>query len=46
NKELWLLSQDMSKAYNTIHIPLLKKALKRINIPEAMTDLITNIFTD
>ena len=27
NKELWLLSQDMSKAYDSIHIPLLKKAL-------------------
>jgi hypothetical protein len=36
----------MSKAYDTIHIPLLKKALKRLNIPEAMTDLIINIFTD
>ena len=27
NKELWLLSQDISKAYDSIHIPLLKKAL-------------------
>ncbi|CAG8788852.1 12784_t:CDS:1, partial [Cetraspora pellucida] len=33
NKELWFLSQDMSKAYNTNHISLFKKALQRIQIP-------------
>src|ERR1043165_7026747 len=46
NKELWLLSQDMSKAYDSIHIPLLKKALQRIQMPEAVTELITDIFTN
>ena len=28
NRELWALSQDMSKAYDTVHIPLLKLALQ------------------
>ena len=27
DKEIWILSQDMSKAYDSVHIPLLKKAL-------------------
>ncbi|CAG8813757.1 8049_t:CDS:1, partial [Gigaspora rosea] len=35
-KELWILSQDISKAYNSMHIPLLKKAMKRIKIPSGI----------
>ena len=34
----------MSKAYDTVHIPLLQKALHRIGIPTQFTNLITNIF--
>jgi hypothetical protein len=45
-QELWLLSQDMSKAYDSVHIPLLCKALQRIKIPKNIIDLIRNIFTD
>ena len=44
NKELWLLSQDMSKAYDSIHIPLLMKAMQRIKIPEPIINLLSNIF--
>lgn len=27
-KEIWILSQNMSKAFDTVHIPVLKKALE------------------
>ena len=33
----------MSKAYNSVHIPLLKKALVRIKIPDTIINLIENI---
>ena len=46
NKELWLLSQDMSKAYDSIYIPLLIKAMQRIKLPELITNLIGNIFAN
>jgi len=36
----------MSKAYNSVHIPLLKIALQRLNIPTGTTKLITEIFTN
>src|SRR5205814_4701978 len=45
-KELWMLSQDMSKAYDSVHLPLLRLALLRIHIPEQITNLIINLFTD
>src|SRR5205085_9043618 len=45
-KELWMLSQDMSKAYDSVHLPLLCLALLRIHIPEQITNLIINLFTD
>ena len=43
-KKLWILSQDMSKAYNTVYILLLQKALHWINTPPQFTNLISNIF--
>ena len=43
NKEIWLLSQDMSKAYDSVHIPLLQHALNRIKIPQNIQQLIINI---
>src|SRR6185312_12709104 len=42
-KELWLLLQDMSKAFDSIHIPTLKKALQRIKIPETIINILTFI---
>src|SRR5205823_848647 len=45
-KELWMLSQDMSKAYNSIYLLLLYLALQRIYILEQITNLIINLFTD
>src|SRR6185437_75460 len=43
-KELWIMSQDMSKAYDTVHLPLLEKALLRIKVPAKFTNVIMNIF--
>ena len=45
-KELWMLSQDMSKAYDTVHILLLIKALERIKIPKEICQLVNNIFAE
>jgi ribonuclease HI/endonuclease/exonuclease/phosphatase family metal-dependent hydrolase len=42
NKELWILMQDMSKAYDLVNRDNLIKALKRIKVPIAFTDFITN----
>src|SRR5207253_5024043 len=43
NKEIWTLSQDMSKAYDTVHIPLLTKALNRIKFPKTIQQIILDI---
>src|SRR5205085_4624455 len=43
-KEFWILAQDMSKAYNSVYLPLLKKALQRIKCPMHITNLIIRIF--
>src|SRR6266496_3606472 len=44
NKELWLLSQDLGKAYNRVNIYMLKKALQRIKVPLNFITLIENLF--
>ena len=36
----------MSKAYDSVHIPLLKNALHRIKVPSPLVSLIANIFTN
>src|SRR5205085_4908332 len=46
NKELWLLSQDMSKAYDSVNIYLLQKALKRIQLPSQLTQIILDLLLD
>jgi len=39
-KEIWALSQDMSKAFDSVNITTLEKALQRIKIPPSITKLI------
>ena len=39
-QEIWLLLQDMSKAFDSVHIPTLTKALNRIQIPKSITNLL------
>jgi hypothetical protein len=43
-QQAWILSLDMSKAYDSVHIPLLELAMNRIKIPPQITQLIINIF--
>ena len=38
--------QDLSKAYDRVDVTLLGRALSRIHIPDNLTNLITNLFTD
>jgi Reverse transcriptase (RNA-dependent DNA polymerase) len=42
NKELWILMQDMSKAYDLVNRKNLQKALKRIKLPDKFVDFIAN----
>ncbi|GES90563.1 RNA-directed DNA polymerase from mobile element jockey-like [Rhizophagus clarus] len=44
NKELWLLSQDLRKAYDRINIFMLEKAIERIKIPSNFIKIISNLF--
>ena len=43
--EIWILFQDMSKAYDRVNIFMLQKALQRLKIPDTFNSLITNLFT-
>ena len=45
-KELWLLSQDMSKAYDSVNLELFTKALHRINMPYQLIQILTNLLTN
>ena len=44
NQQLHILSLDMSKAYDSVHIPRLILAMKRIKIPNKFTQIILNLF--
>ena len=44
-KELWILFQDMSKAYDCVNIHMLDLAMQRIKFPPALRVLLSNLFT-
>ena len=46
NKELWILLQDTAKAFDTVNLEMLERALKRIKIPDKMTKLIIYLFKE
>jgi len=46
NKELWLLFQDLSKAYDRVDLKFLKMALERIKVPSSFTKMLINLFTN
>ena len=46
DKNLMIYFQDMSKAYDRVNIPILKKAMARIKIPDNLIELITGLFKD
>ena len=43
-KELWILFQDTAKAYDTINLNMLERALKRVKIPHKFLNLILEPF--
>ena len=45
HNEIWLLFQDMSKAYDRLNIHMLRHALDRLQIPSQFSTLICNLFT-
>ena len=44
-KELWVLFQDLSKAYDRVNGYMLDLAMQRIKIPSAARDFILNLFS-
>ena len=46
NKELWILFQDTAKAFDTVNLEMLSKAMKRIKIPNKAITLIIDLFKD
>ena len=45
NKEIWILLQDLSKAFDRVDLTYLRRALDRIKIPLLAVQLIINLFT-
>ncbi|CAJ0825551.1 9435_t:CDS:2, partial [Entrophospora sp. SA101] len=45
-KEIWLLFQDLSKAYDRVNIFMLEKAFKRLHLPSNFITLILNLFSN
>ncbi|GBC33658.2 RNA-directed DNA polymerase from mobile element jockey-like [Rhizophagus irregularis DAOM 181602=DAOM 197198] len=45
-KHIWLIFQDLSKAYDRVDVEMLKLAIDRIKIPKILIQLITNLFVN
>ncbi|CAB5347679.1 unnamed protein product [Rhizophagus irregularis] len=45
DQELWIVSQDISKAFDSIDLNMLKLALMRLHIPPLLIKFIINLFT-
>src|SRR2546430_11313806 len=43
NNELWILFQDLSKAYDRVNINMLTKAMERLKLPSSFIKLIANL---
>ena len=44
NKELWICFQDTAKAFDTVNLDMLQKAMERIKIPDKAIKFIINLF--
>ena len=44
SQKAWILSQDISKAYDSVNIEMLHKALLQIKIPSPLINIILDIF--
>jgi len=45
-KKIWILFQNMNKAYNQVNIFMLQHAMNRLKISLPFINLITNLFTN
>ncbi|CAH1768945.1 3700_t:CDS:2, partial [Entrophospora sp. SA101] len=45
NQEIWILCQDISKAYDCVNINMLNKAMERIKLPPLCRKFIINLFS-
>ncbi|CAB4434466.1 unnamed protein product [Rhizophagus irregularis] len=45
DQELWIVSQDISKAFDSMDLNILKLALDRLHIPTLLVQFILNLFT-
>lgn len=46
SKEVWIILQDMAKAFDSVGLTPLEHALNRIKFPPTLTTLIINLFKD
>ena len=44
NKEMWILLQDMSKAFDSVGLTPLRAALNRIQLKESCTNFLIDLF--
>lgn len=44
--EIWILFQDLSKAYDRVNIYMLEKALLRLKLPTSFIRMVTNLFLE
>ena len=44
NNEIWILFQDMKKAFDSVSLVMLEKVLKRIKLPEIIRTFLLNLF--
>src|SRR5205823_13284322 len=44
NKEIWILFQDMKKAFDSVSLKILEKALERIKLPTYTKKFLLNLF--
>src|SRR5205085_6002769 len=44
NKEIWILFQDMKKAFDSVSLKMLEKALERIKLPTSTKKFLLNLF--
>ena len=43
-KEMWILFQDMRKAYDSVSLEMLQLALRRIKVPEKTIGFVLSMF--
>ena len=44
DKEVWILFQDIKKAFNSVSLMMMEKALKRIKISDLITKFLLNLY--